>query len=634
MFNPFIENRSEEMKDLWKYYVSISNINFERNKAIVVQGPRGSGKTMLFLCNSWKEVCNQAIANNENILSTLREKKFIGFYYKSDSSFVYSMNGDTKKNWQNIFETYLSLVLLQEILAFVNYLNISTEIKKEKIQDFFSYVGSKIGLENEDKTFKYLSLEIEKQLDNIQDIVNNYDSQNLRKSYNTDRFLFELDKQLQELVGFPVTAKIFIDEYESFTEYQQVIINTLIKRSNAYVVYNIGLRKNGIKTFSTLAASESIKSPDDFEQFDLSIQDDQYQQILINICKKRLSNAKAEKNIPSDASENIQDYLGNYDFDEELKLITCSKIKPSFYDKLENVIVEIGKKEKIPDSLILKYVDNLCKNAEPLNARLHYTLLIRKNKYSPTLEELYKAYNEKNAKYQAWLHNRKSGIIFLLAKEYQKSKLYFGFDCYAFISDGTIRIFLELCEQLFQIASLDKFKWGQERISSKLQSSAAKYISELRISDIQQIKPDGFKLRVFIQHLGQIFKELHYDENTTLGEPEPNHFTTDWLSLNESCHNFLDNAVMQNVLIRKQATKQKEALKSTDVYDFYINKIYTPYFGISYRNQRKIKIGEKYLILLMSGNTEDAKKGVRDLLHKDVDDQLQPDFDLLFDKDK
>ena len=54
--------------------------------------------------------------------------------------------------------------------------------------------------------------------------------------------------------------KIFIDEYESFSEWQQKIINTLIKQSNHLLIYNIGMRHNGMKTLSTLGENEILQA--------------------------------------------------------------------------------------------------------------------------------------------------------------------------------------------------------------------------------------------------------------------------------------------------------------------------------------------------------------------------------------
>ena len=66
---------------------------------------------------------------------------------------------------------------------------------------------------------------------------------------------------------------------------------------------------------------------------------------------------------------------------------------------------------------------------------------------------------------------------------------------------------------------------------------------------------------------------------------------------------------MWNVLQEGEPTKRKSSKLSPETVDYYINRIYAPYFGISYRNQRKILINIDVLRKLMSGSESEAKKG-------------------------
>lgn len=49
--NPFAVNRAEYMRDLWKYYVPLKELDLETSKALVIEGGRGTGKSTVFLCN-------------------------------------------------------------------------------------------------------------------------------------------------------------------------------------------------------------------------------------------------------------------------------------------------------------------------------------------------------------------------------------------------------------------------------------------------------------------------------------------------------------------------------------------------------------------------------------------------------
>ena len=97
-----------------------------------------------------------------------------------------------------------------------------------------------------------------------------------------------------------------------------------------------------------------------------------------------------------------------------------------------------------------------------------------------------------------------------------------------------------------------------------------------------------------------------------MGEPEPNHFNTKDLSLPDHTRELLDSAIMCNVLQEGEPTKRKQSKLSPETVDYYLNKIYVPYFGISHRNQRKIQIEVNVLNNLLSGDESVVKAGFRD----------------------
>ena len=96
-YNPFKENRTEQMKDLWKYYVPFSGLD-TAGKPIVVEGGRGSGKTMFFQCNSWRQKILMLQKNKKPITDILDNEDFIGIYYRVDTTFVSSMRERKKIN--------------------------------------------------------------------------------------------------------------------------------------------------------------------------------------------------------------------------------------------------------------------------------------------------------------------------------------------------------------------------------------------------------------------------------------------------------------------------------------------------------------------------------------------------------
>lgn len=620
-YNPFKENRTEQMKDLWKYYVPFSGLD-SAGKPIVVEGGRGSGKTMFFQCNSWRQVTSQFIKCEESVVKLLDSKDFIGIYYRVDTTFVSSMKGREENNWGAIFETYFSICILKEFLDMIATLRRGMSLDEILLINFIKDFSKRIYPNSGVDSIHDFQRESNTYLDIIEDKINgvNYSQSNELRYVNAHRFITDLCSETQKLLQRDnLLFKVFIDEYETLQDYQQKIINTLIKHSALPVIFNIGMRPKGMKTSQTISETETIEAPHDYALVPLGVDSANYEKIVKHICQKRIVLGKEQGKIPQEASEDIEYYLGCYSLDYEVEKLDKSTAKWPHLSRLRERIEEMGKEEALSKDEINEYLIVLCERPSVIISRVHYALICKKTQYTPTLRELYQAYTEKSDRYNEWIHNRKFAALFLLCREAKKDKMYFGFDVFSLLSSNIVRYFLELCEHAFQIAFLNGYNWDGPIIPEH-QTEAAQYVSEYKIADIAAYEPHGHNLRVFVQYLGKIFYKLHTGDNNTLGEPEPNHFNTKDLSLSETTRNYIASSIMWNVLQEGEATKRKQSVLSPETVDYYLNKIYVPYFGISYRNQRKISIDVGLLEQLFSGNEADAKKAMMKFFKEDKND--------------
>lgn len=607
-YNPFKENRTEQMKDLWKYYVPFPGLD-SAGKPLVVEGGRGSGKTMFFQCNSWRQKILEFQKNSKPVTDLLDDEDFVGIYYRVDTTFVSSMREREEENWGAIFETYLGICILKEILDLIYTLNKSMNLSENALSEFSLSFSRKLNKSSTADSIEKFKKDCNIFLDLIEDKINGSETLGILRCINVNRFVTDLCIATRDLLGKDnLLFKVFIDEYETLQEYQQKIVNTLIKHSSLPVIFNIGLRPKGMKTSETISETETIEAPHDYELLLLGFEQDRYPEILKSICQKRIALGKEQGKIPKAASDDIEFYLGNYSIDLELKKIEQSNIKPPHIEKLRKLIHDRSVEECYTKQKVEMFCKALCDEAPILNSRLHYALLCKKTRYTPTLKDLYNSYTSNDSKYNDWLHNRKNAVIYLLCKETKREKMYFGFDVFSALSSNIVRYFLELCEQSFKIAFLNDYAW-ESRISPETQTEAARYVSEYKIVDIAGYEPYGRELRIFVQYLGQIFNKLHTAEDSTLGEPEPNHFNTKDLSLPDSLKKIIASAIMWNVLQEGETTKKKQSKLSPETVDYYLNKIYVPYFGISYRNQRKIFISVDILKDLLNGDEKSAKDG-------------------------
>lgn len=118
--NPFAVNRAEYMRDLWKYYVPLKELDLETSKALVIEGGRGTGKSTVFLCNCWRNQLAAAENDPAKTIDSFLNKKSVGLYYKVDGAFLSAMDTNSRALQEStgIFNTYLSVELCKELFSY------------------------------------------------------------------------------------------------------------------------------------------------------------------------------------------------------------------------------------------------------------------------------------------------------------------------------------------------------------------------------------------------------------------------------------------------------------------------------------------------------------------------------------
>ncbi|MEF3078503.1 ORC-CDC6 family AAA ATPase [Winogradskyella poriferorum] len=593
--NPFSTDRAEQLGDkLFEFYASHKSFNgLLRSKSLILEGGRGSGKTMYFLYHSYQSKKQEAFSKDISFLDFINNQELIGIHFRADSNFVpaFQHKGINDEEWVQLFSHYLNLNLTKRLLEVILDINAHTnesldfELKDEvqellndkSITDYESFLRRIKSHEIKLLSFINNPGELSKPRLIINGLLLNYLAQSV-----LSQDLLKAKK-----------IHVFVDEYENLLPYQQKIINTLIKHPNP-VIFNIGMRKEGLKTYETLSESEIISSPHDYKRFDLEeLSDSEYEELLIEICNKRLSRIPCLKNGKEELLD-IRYYLGGYDYQEEIEEIVKGKGKETLKIRLKNRL-------SIEDTklAILYNVEN------PLILRLNQVLLDRGKKPTELAEELEKFQNNKPSKYNDWIHNNKLGIVFLVAKEFKKEKKYSGFNTFKSVSSGISRYFIELCEEAFKNAWRNGFSFDEPRKLTDLEQSHAAYsITKYKINEIETYTPHSIRLKRFTILLGKIFQALHRDSK--LSEPEKNHFTTQYDKLSEDTRDFLKNAILYSVLQRREQTKDKDPSIDSNNWEYHLNHIYAPYFKISARRIRSLNIDANNLESLIHGDVAKA----------------------------
>ncbi|APX16102.1 hypothetical protein BWR17_09810 [Phaeobacter inhibens] len=228
------------------------------NKSCVLVGGRGSGKTTALRCLSYEG----QLALGRQIWNS---PSHVGVYYKVNTNIVTAFDGPelSLEEWRRLFGHFLNLTVCEELAKYVSW-----------------YIAKNESCNAKDISFERVSMALGLgRLENLSDLIDGIadasaDLELYINNLGGDRptisqlqspitqFLLQL-KNLDghEGVGF----HIIFDEYENLLDYQQQVVNTLIKHSGDNCYFKIGVRELGWRVHTTLNENESLISPADYE---------------------------------------------------------------------------------------------------------------------------------------------------------------------------------------------------------------------------------------------------------------------------------------------------------------------------------------------------------------------------------
>ena len=628
--NPFSKIRTEQMGDsAWKYFVEPSR-NYIGEKPLIFEGSRGSGKTMFFICNSWKEKFEESKSQGLNLEQFIQKCRHIGFYYKVDGRFVKSLD---KKNveestWTGIFNTYFNIVIAKKIIEFINLLIDQGFFRSQELTNALTNISLRIkkiratSIEELEQQFNEVLIEIERYTNNTNEIQ--------PVGLNAGTIIEEL---LLSIKRNPIlkntTFHVFVDEYEVLNRNHQIELNTLLKQSDSNIVYDFGVITRGIQTFET-GSGQELRPKDDFSLLNTDkfgyYESDDYNRLLSEICKKRLK--EELDSYSSDYDRKFLDitfYLKNYGKRYEESLFTKSSELSTIKERVKQEVKRHSRIYNYGKDEIDSIYDELV-NCTPIQLRMHLALLLRKNQYSIPAKELVDRKIKNTSQYKEWIHNTETALIFLLCHELKVEKKYHGFQVYSALSSGVIRSFLELAEYAFDYAfsnSKTPFSFNSPReFTIDEQTKAVYFVSNFKVKEIDSYEPSGLHLKRFTIALGRIFSALQTNSNSTLGEVEQNHFETKVNELKREKNEaavLLKHAIRHKILEEVEPTKTKsdEIIEFTD---YHLNHIYCPAFRISHLRKRKIPIAPSDLVKMFCGNHKELEDVVNKLSKTTEDD--------------
>lgn len=567
---------------------------FTQKMPFIIQGSRGSGKTMLFKYYSYD--AQKIVAKKTgSIISHLIKCGGVGFYFRCDPPFINSLKAvcadSSLEEWEDIFSYYMQMHISQSIINMILDLEAEGELSSDKFEKkILDKIASVYAIEPFE-SFKDLHSSVVKEIKAIQGyknlsifldddirIVRQYGSSSL-----AEVLIDSIRSAIQELS--PINYVLMVDEYESLPPELQRSFNTMLKYANDNLTLRIGRRTERNIETATINDTEYLRINNDYLLVDLdeNMRTGDPKKYFYSVAQKRID--LVFKDVPVDvkrlfgSTEDLSEECKNNAGSRKEHIRQILKADTAISAEQNDAIISII---EVPDNPIMEMLNALWVIRNPDKDKLKVARRVKQTmkdyldkRDTPTAKK-YKLDYESKYRYT---------LTVLLCSIYKKNKMYYSFNTIVHLANGNTRVFINLCREIISDALFyepDTF-FDDLSVSALTQSNAIHKFSAKEFDDICSIIQYGESIRKLILNLGNMFAEFHKDRRARY--PETNQFVLDKLELEEMNSTTLNMALRWSMIVKKSAPQRLsvDINKRGDI--FYINRIFSPLFNISYRTR-------------------------------------------------
>ncbi|HXT02254.1 MAG TPA: hypothetical protein VN915_16390 [Elusimicrobiota bacterium] len=550
---------------------------FRTRKPCVLVGGRGTGKTTVLRGLSYQG--QYALQGKKP--EAIKSWPFYGIYYRVDTNRIAAFDGPELKPeaWRRCFAHYFNLVLSGHILEFLTWYG---EMTGEQI---------KISEEGMKKICLSLNLPIAEALPSL---VAELERARIAFEVAINNVGDGIPSGLS-MQGAPIDAistvlcengvlhgkQLFflIDEYENFSDAQQVVINTLIKHVKPYYTFKIGVKELGWRQRTTINATEQLTHPADYELINISeaFTEDKFREFATRVCNERIKRAPA-----SLANLDVCTLFPELGEEEEARLLGLEEAGATLrtHVRKEGTSQDRRITEGISDAM-LYFLDYWAKGHQ--------------EDFFATLRSYPSARTEWETRFGNYFH----AALFSIRKGKRGiRKHYAGWSVLTRIASGNIRYVLELVHKSLLLHFEDQPRAGVS-ISPEDQTTAAQFVGKKSLTELEGLS-DGRRLTRLLLGLGRIFEVMASESEGHA--PEVNQFHVQDAPIDsrtsDAVNNLLKLGVTHQAFIRFSANKLADPT-DTRAYDYMLHPIFAPFFVFSDRKKRKMTVSPAEIIGLV-----------------------------------
>lgn len=551
----------------------------------VLVGGRGTGKTTVLRGLSYEG--QYAIRGRND--SGISDWPYYGMYYRIDTNRVNAFQGPELSDleWTRRFAHYVNLTMCIQVGRFLEWFQDKTGTSTELDLEARRHVASTLNIDVPDSNADLLrSLRLA--LARFEGHINNVASAkgpDLSMQEAPVQSLFEAISSNKSFQG-----KLFfflMDEYENLQNYQQRLVNTLIKHCGEVYTFKVGVRELGWRVHSTLNDYEQLTSPADYMRIDIN--QGGFADFAHKVCQDRLDRVMSAC---QGSGNDIRELLPELHAEQEAKLLGVDQVVSPVVERLRRIDTEGA-------------LDGM----SPLTI---YLLDFWSRSQEKRIEEVFEDFQKNRSTWETRSSNYQHALLYTILRGKRGIRKYYaGWDTFVQISGNNIRYLLQLVEESLT-QQLRDGKSLTEPVSPETQTLSSQRVGRMNLTELEGLAVKGAKLTKLLLGLGRVLGVM---AATPEGHtPEVNQFEivaggekVD----QEEVDSLLTAGVMHLALVRWSGSKPADEGDTKD-WDYMIHPIYAPFFVISYRRKRKLGLTGFQLLELVMNPREAIKRVLAD----------------------
>lgn len=550
-------------------------------------GGRGTGKTTALRGLSYQgQLALRGTANGGP-----SNWDFYGIYYRVNTNRVTAFKGPElpEATWIRLFAHYINLQFCNSIFEFLGWFASYTDVSELLTGDELELIATSLNVQPS-SSVAGMSMAIRLQLSRFESLINNIGDAGALPPLSMQGVPIDtLTQILRSKASFADRQFFFlVDEYENFEDYQQRVVNTLIKHCGESYTFKVGVRELGFRQRTTLNENEQLVDPADYIRIDIVDQiSKRFEDFAASVCDRRMKKALPDT---VERLATITAYFPELTAEEEAQLLGVEEHLPWIRKRVQVEAPEYSEWFSMLRPLEQFVMIALAAADEGLSTTLNY-------------------WQANQTPWRRRYDNYKHVALFTIRRGKRGiRKHYSGWKVLCLLAAGNIRYLLELVDSSL-LEHLEATGALVSPIPPSTQTEAAQETGRKNLRELEGLSVYGARLTKLLLSLGRAFQVMA--ENPEGHTPEVNQFYLAPLNPNaedaqeqeRKADEILRAAVMHLAVLRFAGNKLQDP-EDTRQYDYTIHPIFAPFFGFSHRRKRKMQLTADDLLTLINQPAE------------------------------